>query len=224
MIVTCSLVVVYFSSQWQSVLDIIAKALFDNNMEFSQINGIHKFQVCIWSCTHTYRRTTRPLGDTFLSFLFLFCLQVFCPCTLYLMHHWSECSRRTCPLLNTKRRSTSCFFLSTRAPMGWTSSRPLTCCWWSLSSTQPTSSRPSAGCTASARPSKNQGALGYASWHLNHWDIEPYKSGVVVVVVVLKALVFAVPNQLEFACDTSPESTVCCLELWMYTTLPSFDN
>lgn len=32
-------------AQWLSVLDIIAKALFDNNMEFSQINGIHKFQV-----------------------------------------------------------------------------------------------------------------------------------------------------------------------------------
>lgn len=31
-------------STWQSVLDIIAKALFDNNMEFSQIDGIHKFQ------------------------------------------------------------------------------------------------------------------------------------------------------------------------------------
>ncbi|XP_015241078.1 PREDICTED: E3 ubiquitin-protein ligase SHPRH [Cyprinodon variegatus] len=31
-------------STWQSVLDIIAKALLDNNMEFSQINGIHKFQ------------------------------------------------------------------------------------------------------------------------------------------------------------------------------------
>lgn len=31
--------------QWQSVLDIIAKALLDNNLEFSQINGIHKFQV-----------------------------------------------------------------------------------------------------------------------------------------------------------------------------------
>ena len=31
--------------QWLSVLDIIAKALFDNNMEFSLINGIHKFQV-----------------------------------------------------------------------------------------------------------------------------------------------------------------------------------
>uniref|UniRef100_A0A7N6AM93 SNF2 histone linker PHD RING helicase n=1 Tax=Anabas testudineus TaxID=64144 RepID=A0A7N6AM93_ANATE len=31
-------------STWQSVLDIIAKALFDNNMEFSQINGIHRFQ------------------------------------------------------------------------------------------------------------------------------------------------------------------------------------
>ncbi|TKS86976.1 E3 ubiquitin-protein ligase SHPRH [Collichthys lucidus] len=30
--------------KWLSVLDIIAKALFDNNMEFSQINGIHKFQ------------------------------------------------------------------------------------------------------------------------------------------------------------------------------------
>uniref|UniRef100_A0A4W5PV99 Helicase C-terminal domain-containing protein n=1 Tax=Hucho hucho TaxID=62062 RepID=A0A4W5PV99_9TELE len=34
-------------STWQCVLDIIAKALFDNNMEFSQINGIHKFQVCV---------------------------------------------------------------------------------------------------------------------------------------------------------------------------------
>lgn len=32
-------------STWQSVLDIIANALFDNNMEFSQINGNHKFQV-----------------------------------------------------------------------------------------------------------------------------------------------------------------------------------
>ncbi|KAL4624011.1 E3 ubiquitin-protein ligase SHPRH [Arapaima gigas] len=31
-------------STWQGVLDIIAQALFDNNMEFSQINGIHKFQ------------------------------------------------------------------------------------------------------------------------------------------------------------------------------------
>ncbi|XP_050989525.1 E3 ubiquitin-protein ligase SHPRH [Labeo rohita] len=31
-------------STWQGVLDIIAKALFDNNMEFAQINGIHKFQ------------------------------------------------------------------------------------------------------------------------------------------------------------------------------------
>ncbi|KAG7328393.1 hypothetical protein KOW79_008337 [Hemibagrus wyckioides] len=31
-------------STWQGVLDIIAKALFDNNMDFSQINGIHKFQ------------------------------------------------------------------------------------------------------------------------------------------------------------------------------------
>lgn len=31
-------------STWLSVLDIIAKALFDNNMEFSQINGIRKFQ------------------------------------------------------------------------------------------------------------------------------------------------------------------------------------
>lgn len=31
-------------STWLSVLDIIAKALFDNNMVFSQINGIHKFQ------------------------------------------------------------------------------------------------------------------------------------------------------------------------------------
>ncbi|XP_077476822.1 E3 ubiquitin-protein ligase SHPRH [Stigmatopora argus] len=31
-------------STWQNVLDIIAKALFDNSMEFSQINGIHKFQ------------------------------------------------------------------------------------------------------------------------------------------------------------------------------------
>ncbi|XP_063765711.1 E3 ubiquitin-protein ligase SHPRH isoform X2 [Eleginops maclovinus] len=31
-------------STWLSVLDIISKALFDNNMDFSQINGIHKFQ------------------------------------------------------------------------------------------------------------------------------------------------------------------------------------
>lgn len=31
-------------STWQCVLDIISKALFDNSMEFSQINGIHKFQ------------------------------------------------------------------------------------------------------------------------------------------------------------------------------------
>ncbi|XP_061700947.1 E3 ubiquitin-protein ligase SHPRH isoform X4 [Syngnathoides biaculeatus] len=31
-------------STWQSVLDIIAKALLNNNMEFSQINGIQKFQ------------------------------------------------------------------------------------------------------------------------------------------------------------------------------------
>ncbi|XP_015204205.1 E3 ubiquitin-protein ligase SHPRH [Lepisosteus oculatus] len=31
-------------SMWQGVLDIIAQALYDNNMEFSQINGIHKFQ------------------------------------------------------------------------------------------------------------------------------------------------------------------------------------
>ncbi|XP_028293057.1 E3 ubiquitin-protein ligase SHPRH isoform X2 [Gouania willdenowi] len=31
-------------STWQSVLDIIAKALLDNNLDFSQINGIHKFQ------------------------------------------------------------------------------------------------------------------------------------------------------------------------------------
>lgn len=31
-------------STWQGVLDIISKALFDNNMEFAQINGIHKFQ------------------------------------------------------------------------------------------------------------------------------------------------------------------------------------
>ncbi|XP_029282544.1 E3 ubiquitin-protein ligase SHPRH-like [Cottoperca gobio] len=31
-------------STWLCVLDIISKALFDNNMEFSQINGIHKFQ------------------------------------------------------------------------------------------------------------------------------------------------------------------------------------
>ncbi|KAE8601657.1 hypothetical protein XENTR_v10013750 [Xenopus tropicalis] len=31
-------------STWQDVLDIIAKALQDNNLVFSQINGIHKFQ------------------------------------------------------------------------------------------------------------------------------------------------------------------------------------
>lgn len=41
--------ILFFSPlQWLSVLDIIAKALFDNNMEFSQINGIHKFQVSIF--------------------------------------------------------------------------------------------------------------------------------------------------------------------------------
>jgi len=34
-----------FVLQWQDVLDIIAKALYDNNMTFSQINGISKFQV-----------------------------------------------------------------------------------------------------------------------------------------------------------------------------------
>ncbi|XP_051880385.1 E3 ubiquitin-protein ligase SHPRH [Pristis pectinata] len=31
-------------STWQDVLDIIGKALLDNNMEFVQINGLHKFQ------------------------------------------------------------------------------------------------------------------------------------------------------------------------------------
>nr|XP_056708771.1 E3 ubiquitin-protein ligase SHPRH [Euleptes europaea] len=31
-------------STWQDVLDIIAKALYDNNMVFAQINGINKFQ------------------------------------------------------------------------------------------------------------------------------------------------------------------------------------
>ncbi|XP_014748631.1 PREDICTED: E3 ubiquitin-protein ligase SHPRH-like isoform X2 [Sturnus vulgaris] len=31
-------------STWQDVLDIISKALYDNNMVFSQINGISKFQ------------------------------------------------------------------------------------------------------------------------------------------------------------------------------------
>ncbi|KAJ7342021.1 hypothetical protein JRQ81_008403 [Phrynocephalus forsythii] len=31
-------------STWQDVLDIIAKALYDNSMEFAQINGINKFQ------------------------------------------------------------------------------------------------------------------------------------------------------------------------------------
>ncbi|NXA37714.1 SHPRH ligase, partial [Eudromia elegans] len=31
-------------STWQDVLDIISKALYDNNMVFSQINGINKFQ------------------------------------------------------------------------------------------------------------------------------------------------------------------------------------
>ena len=39
------LMLFYLFSQWQCVLDIISKALFDNTMEFSQINGIHKFQV-----------------------------------------------------------------------------------------------------------------------------------------------------------------------------------
>lgn len=36
---------VFFLLQWQDVLDIISKALYDNNMTFSQINGINKFQV-----------------------------------------------------------------------------------------------------------------------------------------------------------------------------------
>lgn len=36
---------VLFFLQWQDVLDIISKALYDNNMVFSQINGISKFQV-----------------------------------------------------------------------------------------------------------------------------------------------------------------------------------
>uniref|UniRef100_A0A7N4P2F5 E3 ubiquitin-protein ligase SHPRH n=1 Tax=Sarcophilus harrisii TaxID=9305 RepID=A0A7N4P2F5_SARHA len=31
-------------STWQDVLDIISKALYDNNMVFAQINGIHRFQ------------------------------------------------------------------------------------------------------------------------------------------------------------------------------------
>ncbi|KAJ0062914.1 hypothetical protein NL108_008247, partial [Boleophthalmus pectinirostris] len=39
-------------STWQSVLDIIAKALFDNNMEFTQINGTHKFQENLSSFKH----------------------------------------------------------------------------------------------------------------------------------------------------------------------------
>lgn len=39
-------------STWQSVLDIIAKALFDNNMEFTQINGNHKFQENLSSFKH----------------------------------------------------------------------------------------------------------------------------------------------------------------------------
>jgi len=38
-------VVLFFFLQWQDVLDIISKALYDNNMIFSQINGISKFQV-----------------------------------------------------------------------------------------------------------------------------------------------------------------------------------
>lgn len=39
-------------STWQSVLDIIAKALFDNNLEFTQINGNHKFQENLSSFKH----------------------------------------------------------------------------------------------------------------------------------------------------------------------------
>lgn len=35
-----------FMFQWQDVLDIISKALTDNNMEFTQINRIKTFQVC----------------------------------------------------------------------------------------------------------------------------------------------------------------------------------
>lgn len=53
--------------QWLSVLDIIAKALFDNNMEFSQINGIHKFQVVIYQ--NVFFLTQLHLtGESFLIF------------------------------------------------------------------------------------------------------------------------------------------------------------
>lgn len=33
-------------STWQDVLDIISKALTDNNMEFAQISRVKTFQVC----------------------------------------------------------------------------------------------------------------------------------------------------------------------------------
>lgn len=68
-----------------------------------------------------------------------------------------RCFRRICVRLNTRRRSTSCSFHSTRAPMGSTSSRLHTSYWWSPYSTPPTSCRPLAGCTASDRPSENTG-------------------------------------------------------------------
>lgn len=45
LLLLCYVVLVCFFLQWQDVLDIISKALYDNNMVFSQINGISKFQV-----------------------------------------------------------------------------------------------------------------------------------------------------------------------------------
>uniref|UniRef100_A0A672S6M3 RING-type domain-containing protein n=1 Tax=Sinocyclocheilus grahami TaxID=75366 RepID=A0A672S6M3_SINGR len=56
---------------WQGVLDIIAKALFDNNIEFAQINGIHKFQVCV--------EYSDSLGDVIskLHYSFDFCRPTF---------------------------------------------------------------------------------------------------------------------------------------------------
>ena len=82
----------------------------------------------------------------------------------YQSHCRLQCSRRIWTPSNMKRRSTFCSFLCTRAPMVWTSSKPLTCCWWSPSWTRLTSSRPLAGCTASDKPSKFQVVQACRCW------------------------------------------------------------
>lgn len=44
----------FMCSQWQDVLDIISKALTDNNMEFAQISRVKTFQVCQEVFTHVF--------------------------------------------------------------------------------------------------------------------------------------------------------------------------